>query len=42
VEIDPTAAEGPLAIELASERALANLADASARLGIPVAQRSGI
>ena len=42
VEIDPTVAEGPLAIELASERALASLADASARLGIRLAQRSRI
>ena len=42
VEVDPTAAEGPLAIELASARALGGLDEASARLGIPLAQRSGI
>ena len=42
VEVDPTAAEGPLAIELASERSLASLDEASARLGIRLAQRSRI
>jgi len=42
VEIDPTAAEGPLAIELASARALASLDDASARLGIRLAPQPGI
>jgi methylmalonyl-CoA/ethylmalonyl-CoA epimerase len=40
VNVDPTAAEGPLAIELASERALAGLEEAGARLGIRLAQRS--
>ena len=42
VEVDPTAAEGPLAIELASRRGLAGLNEASARLGIQLAQRPGI
>jgi hypothetical protein len=42
VEVDPTAAEGPLAIELASGRGLAGLNEASARLGIRLAQRPGI
>lgn len=41
VDVDPTAAEGPLAIELASERGLAGLEEAGARLGIRLAQRSG-
>ena len=40
VDVDPTAAEGPLAIELASERGLAGLEEAGARLGIRLAQRS--
>jgi hypothetical protein len=40
VNVDPTAAEGPLAIELVSERALAGLEEAGARLGIRLAQRS--
>jgi len=40
VDVDPTAAEGPLAIELASARALAGLEEAGARLGIRLAQRS--
>ena len=42
VEVDPTAVEGPLAIELASGRGLAGLNEASARLGIQLAQRPGI
>ena len=42
VEVDPTAAEGPLAIELASGRGLAGLNEASGRLGIQLAQRPGI
>ena len=41
VDVDPTAAEGPLAIELASERPLPGLGEAGARLGIRLAQRSG-
>jgi hypothetical protein len=40
VDVDPTAAEGPLAIELASERGLAGLEEMGARLGIRLAQRS--
>jgi methylmalonyl-CoA/ethylmalonyl-CoA epimerase len=40
VDVDPTAAEGPLAIELASERAVASLEIAGARLGIRFTQRS--
>jgi hypothetical protein len=40
VDLDPTAAEGPLAIELASEHVLADLDAAGARLGIRLAQRS--
>ena len=40
VDVDPTAAEGPLAIELASARGLAGLEEAGARLGIPLVQRS--
>ena len=39
VEVDPTAAEGPLAVELASERGLAGLEEAGARLGIRLTQR---
>lgn len=39
VDVDPSAAEGPLAIELASERGLAGLEEAGARLGIRLAQR---
>ncbi|HKC06319.1 MAG TPA: VOC family protein [Methylomirabilota bacterium] len=42
VEVDPTAAEGPLAIELVSERGLGGLDAASTRLGIRLAHRSGI
>jgi methylmalonyl-CoA/ethylmalonyl-CoA epimerase len=42
VEVDPTTAEGPLAIELASERGLGNLDAASTRLGIRLAQGPGI
>jgi hypothetical protein len=41
VDVDPTAAEGPLAIELVSERPLPGLGEAGARLGIRLAQRSG-
>ncbi|HEY7435797.1 MAG TPA: VOC family protein [Methylomirabilota bacterium] len=40
VEVDPAAAEGPLAVELASDRVLSGLEAASARLGIRLAQRS--
>ena len=40
VDVDPTAAEGPRAIELSSERELAGLDEAGARLGIQLAQRS--
>jgi methylmalonyl-CoA/ethylmalonyl-CoA epimerase len=40
VDVDPTAAEGPLAIELASERGLAGLEEMGARLGIRLAQCS--
>lgn len=40
VDVDPTAAEGSLAIELESERELPGLAEAGARLGIRLAQRS--
>lgn len=40
VDVDPTAVEGPLAIELASERAVASLEIAGARLGIRFTQRS--
>jgi methylmalonyl-CoA/ethylmalonyl-CoA epimerase len=39
VEVDATAAEGPLAVELASTRVLPGLEAASARLGIRLAQR---
>lgn len=39
VEVDPTAAEGALAVELASERGLAGLEEAGARLGIRLTQR---
>jgi methylmalonyl-CoA/ethylmalonyl-CoA epimerase len=41
VDVDPTAAEGPLAIELASERGLAGLEAAGARLGIRLVPRPG-
>ena len=40
VAVDPTAAEGPLAIELGSERGLAGLEEAGAHLGIRLVQRS--
>jgi hypothetical protein len=40
VEIDPTGVEGPIALELASDRTVAGLDDAGARLGIRLAQRS--
>ena len=40
VDVDPTAAEGPLAIELADERPVAALEAAGARLGIRLAPRS--
>ncbi|MGH7412773.1 MAG: hypothetical protein ACREKJ_01050 [Candidatus Rokuibacteriota bacterium] len=40
VDVDPTAAEGPLVIELASNRTLARLEAAGDRLGIRLAQRS--
>jgi hypothetical protein len=39
VDIDPTAAEGPLAIELASRRALPELEAAGRRLGVRLARR---
>ena len=39
VDVDPTAIEGPFALELASERTIAALDDAGARLGIRLAQR---
>jgi methylmalonyl-CoA/ethylmalonyl-CoA epimerase len=39
VEVDPSGAEGPIAIEFASERPVASLAEAGARLGIRLAQR---
>ena len=39
VEVDPTAAEGALAVELASEHGLAGLEEAGARLGIRLTQR---
>jgi methylmalonyl-CoA/ethylmalonyl-CoA epimerase len=41
VDVDPAAAEGPLAIELASERGLAGLEEAGARLGIRLVPRPG-
>jgi hypothetical protein len=41
VDVDQHAAEGPLAIELASERELAGLEEAGPRLGIRLAQRPG-
>ncbi len=40
VDVDPTGAEGPLAIELASPRALRDLEAAGERLGVRLAQRS--
>jgi methylmalonyl-CoA/ethylmalonyl-CoA epimerase len=40
VEIDGTGREGPIALELASDRAVAGLDEASARLGIRLTQRS--
>jgi len=39
MEVDPTAAEGPLAVELASGRGLAGLEEAGARLAIRLTQR---
>ena len=39
VDVDPTAAEGPLAIEVVSERRLEGLEEAGALLGIPLAPR---
>ncbi len=40
VDVDPTAPEGPTAIEVASERGVASLDAASARLGIRLLSRS--
>lgn len=40
VDIDPAGPEGPIALELASDRAVAGLDEASARLGIRLTQRS--
>jgi catechol 2,3-dioxygenase-like lactoylglutathione lyase family enzyme len=40
VEVDAAGVEGPIALELASDRAVAGLAEASARLGIRLTQRS--
>jgi methylmalonyl-CoA/ethylmalonyl-CoA epimerase len=40
VDVDPTAPEGPTAIELASERGVASLDAAGARLGIRLMSRS--
>ena len=40
VDVDSAAIEGPLALELASERVVPALDEASARLGIRLAQRS--
>jgi hypothetical protein len=40
VDVDSAAIEGPLALELASERIVPALDEASARLGIRLAQRS--
>jgi hypothetical protein len=40
VDVDPTAAEGPLSIELTSPRGLADLETAGARLGVRLARRS--
>ena len=40
VEIDGAGAEGPIALEIASDRAVAGLDAASARLGIRLTQRS--
>ena len=40
VDVDPTGVEGPIALELASDRTVAGLDDAGARLGIRLAQRS--
>ena len=40
VDVDPTAVEGPLAIELTSPRGPADLEAAGARLGVRLAQRS--
>jgi methylmalonyl-CoA/ethylmalonyl-CoA epimerase len=39
VDVEPTAAEGALAVELASEHRLAGLEEAGARLGIRLTQR---
>lgn len=41
VEIDEAGGEGPVALEFASDRVVAGLAEASARLGISLTQRSG-
>lgn len=40
VDVDAAGAEGPIALEIASDRALPSLDEASARLGIRVTQRS--
>lgn len=40
VDIDPAGVEGPVALEIASDRRLAALDDAGARLGIRLTQRS--
>ena len=40
VDVDPTGVEGPIALELASDRTVAGLDGAGARLGIRLAQRS--
>ncbi|MGH7300434.1 MAG: hypothetical protein ACREKQ_08910 [Candidatus Rokuibacteriota bacterium] len=40
MDVDSTAAKGPLVIELASDRTLAGLEAAGDRLGIRLAQRS--
>ena len=41
VDVDPTAPEGPTAIEIASARAVASLDAASARLGIRLTRQQG-
>ena len=41
VDVDATAPEGPTAIEIASERVVASLAAASARLGIRLTLHQG-
>jgi catechol 2,3-dioxygenase-like lactoylglutathione lyase family enzyme len=40
VDIDPTAAEGPIALEIAAERSIPSLEAAGARLGIRILPRS--